>query len=170
MTTEIIAADWIKRIADDERRRDAARAQEEETVLRKDELVRLNGRRLLDELRTAVTRDAAAFRAEFPGDPARDIGVDRIDAPTGGFVVRKPGTPAVTFTAAARLETAAIDCLYQFTSKSGLPPREERVELVFAPDGAGTLQIKIHRTGQVFTTADALSEYLMGPVFTGRPR
>jgi hypothetical protein len=25
-------------------------------------------------------------------------------------------------------------------------------------------------TGQVFATADALSEFLLGPVFTGRPR
>jgi hypothetical protein len=170
MSTVIVAADWIKRIADDERKRDAARALEEETVLRKDELVRLNGRRLLEAVHSAVTRDAAVFTAEFAGDRAREIVVDAIDAVTGGFAVRKPGTPAVTLTAAAHLETAAIDCLYQFTSKSGLPPREERVELVFVPDAAGDLQIKIHRTGQVFTTADALSEYLMGPVFTGRPR
>ena len=32
------------------------------------------------------------------------------------------------------------------------------------------MQMKHHETGQVFTTADALSEFLLVPVFTGRLR
>ena len=169
MATGIVAADWIKRIADDERKRDAVRAQEEETAARKTDLVRRNGRRLLDELRVAVARDVEAFRDEFAGDCSRAIVVD-ITESTGGFVVSKPATPAVTLTAAPNLETAAVNCRYRFTSPNGLPPREDRLELVFAPDGAETLQIKSQQTGQVFAGADALSEYLLGPVFTGRPR
>ena len=169
MTTGIVAADWIKRIADDERKRDAVRAREEEMAARKADLVRLNGRRLLDELRAAVARDVAAFRDEFAGDPSRNIVLDTTEA-TVGFVVRKPASPAVTLAVAAHLETAAMDCHYRFTSTNGLPPREDRLELVFAADGAETLQIKTQRTGQVFASADALSEYLLGPVFTGRPR
>ena len=169
MTTEVAAADWIRRIADDERRRDALRLQEEETVARKTELVRLNGRRLLDELRAVVARDVEAFRREFAGDDSRNIALDTTGA-SGGFVVRKPASQAVTLTATVHLETAAMDCHYQFTSTNGLPPREERVELVFAAEGADTLQVKTQRTGQVFASADALSEYLLGPVFTGRPR
>ena len=172
MTTGVVAADWIKRIADDERKRDAVRVREEEIAARKADLIRLNGRRLLDELRAAVARDIEAFRDEFAGDRSRDIVLDPAEA-TGGFVVRKPVPLAVTLTVAPHLETAAMDCHYQFTSTNGLPPREDRVELVFAPDGvagAETLQIKTQRTGQVFASADALSEYLLGPVFTGRPR
>ena len=168
MSTSVVVADWIKRIADDERKRDAVRVREEETAARKADLVRLNGRRLVDELRAAVARDVEAFRCEFEGDRSRDIVVDLTEA-TGGFVVRKPA-PAVTLTAAPHLETAAMDCHYRFTSTNGLPPRDDRVELVFAADGAETLQIKLQRTGQVFASADALSEYLLGPVFTGRPR
>jgi hypothetical protein len=57
---------------------------------------------------------------------------------------------------------------------NGLPPREDRLELVFAGngenDGGETLQLKHHGTGQVFASADAISEYLLVPVFTGRPR
>ena len=34
---------------------------------------RRNGRRLVDDLRQTVTRDAEAFRAEFAGDRSRDI-------------------------------------------------------------------------------------------------
>ena len=169
MTTGVVAADWIKRIADDERKRDAVRIREEEIAARKADLVRLNGRRLLDELRAAVARDVEAFRDEFVGDASRDIVMDTTEA-TGGFVVRKPASPAVTLTAAPHLETAAMDCHFRFTSTNGLPPREDRLELAFATDGAETLQIKTQRTGQVFASADALSEYLLGPVFTGRPR
>ena len=169
MTTGVVAADWIKRIADDERKRDAVRVREEEIAARKADLVRLNGQRLLDELRAAVARDVEAFRDEFAGDRSRDIVLDPTEA-TGGFVVGKPASPAVTLTAAPHLETAAMDCHYRFTSTNGLPPREDRLELVFATDGAETLQIKAQRTGQVFASADALSEYLLGPVFTGRPR
>ena len=169
MTTAVVAADWIKRIADDERKRDAALVRAEEVVARKADLVRLNGRRLLDELRGAIARDVEAFREEFTGDPSRDIVLDPTED-AGGFVVRKPASPAVTLTAAPHLETAVMDCHYRFMSTNGLPPREDRLELVFAADGAETLQIKTQRTGHVFASADALSEYLLGPVFTGRPR
>lgn len=170
MTTGIAPAEWIKRIADDERRRDAVRVRESDAAARRADLVRLSGRRLLDELHVAVARDIAAFRQEFPGDAARDIVLDASDA-AGGFVIRKPGSPAVTFTAIARLEAeAALDCHYRFFSANGMPPREDRLELVFADDGAEALKIKAQHAGHAFATADALSEYLLGPVFTGRPR
>jgi len=38
MSTGVVAADWIKRIADDERKRDAVRVREEETAARKADL------------------------------------------------------------------------------------------------------------------------------------
>jgi hypothetical protein len=168
MTTSVAAADWIKRIADDERRRDAVRASEAARASRKAELVLLNGGRLLEELRGVIARDVEAFREEFAGDLSHEILLDVTDDPCS-FVVRKPMAPAVTLTASPQLEAGTMDCTYLFTSTGGLPPREERVHLAFAADGAETLQIRT-RTGQVFAGADALSEYLLGPVFTGRPR
>jgi hypothetical protein len=48
MSTTVAVAEWIKRIADDERRRDAVRLKEEEVAARKADLVRRNGRRLID--------------------------------------------------------------------------------------------------------------------------
>ena len=169
MTTSVAPAEWIRRIADDERKRDAVRLGEEETASRKAHLVRQNGRRLLDELRAAIARDVEAFCDEFAGDASRVI-VFQATPTTGGFVVRKPGSPSVTFTAIVDPDMAAMDCHYQFASSSGLPPREDRLDLAFVADGAETLQIKTHRTGQLFANADALSEYLLTPVFTGRPR
>ena len=169
MSTGVVVADWIKRIADDERKRDAVRVREEETAARKADLVRLNGRRLIDELRATVTRDVEAFREEFAGDRVREIVLETME-PDGGFVVRRLAAPAVSLTVAPHLDAAVMGCHYRFTPRNGLPPREDRVELVFAGDGGETLQIKHHGTGQVFATADALSEFLLGPVFTGRPR
>ena len=169
MSTGVVVADWIKRIADDERTRDAVRVREEETAARKADLVRLNGRRLIDELRATVTRDVEAFREEFTGDRVRDIVLETTE-PEGGFVVRKPAYPAVSLTVAPHLEAAAMGCQYRFTPTNGMPPREDRFELVFAGDEGPALQMKHPGTGKVFATADALSEFLLVPIFTGRRR
>ena len=169
MTTSVPVADWIKRIADEERRRDAARIKEDEQIARKAELVRRTGARLVDELRSAVTRDADAFRVEFAGDPTRHAVVDATPL-DGGFTVRKPAPSAVSLTVTPNLEAAAMVCHYRFTLPNGLPPREDRIEVAFAGDGSDTLQMRHQGTGQVFATADALSEFLLVPVLTGRPR
>jgi hypothetical protein len=169
MSTSVVVTDWIKRVADEERRRDTVRARESELAARKTDLVRRDGRRLVDELRAAVTRDVDAFRDEFAGDSARDILVD-VTAPHGGFVVRKPAPGAVSLTVSPNLESAAMVCLYRFTLADGLPPREDRIDVVFTSDGSETLQMKQHGTGQVFATTDALSEFLLIPVLTGRAR
>lgn len=169
MTAGVVVSDWIKRIADEERRRDAVRVRDEELAARKADLVLLDGRRLLDELRAVIGRDVEAFRAEFAGDCAREVTLDPVE-PGLGFVVCKPASPGVSLTITPHLKAASIECRYRFTSKNGLPPREECFDLVFAGDGREALQIKHHGTGQLFATADALSEFLLVPVFTGRPR
>src|SRR6266540_468859 len=114
MSTSVVVADWIKRIADDERTRDAVRAKEDEIAARKADLVRRNGRRLIDELRATVTRDVEAFRDEFAGDPARDILVEAT-ASDGGFVVRKPAPGGTSLTVTPNLDAAAMVCHYRFT-------------------------------------------------------
>lgn len=169
MSNGVVVADWMKRLVEEERKRDAVRVREEEEAARKADLVRLNGRRLIDELRATVTRDVEAFREEFAGDRTRDIVLEATE-PEGGFVVCKPACPTVSLTVAPHLEAAAIGCHYRFTPTSGMPPREDRFELVFADDGRETLQMKHPGTGKVFATADALSEFLLVPVFTGRAR
>jgi len=169
MSTSATVADWIKRIAEEERKRDIARVREDEMVARKADVVRRSGRRLLDDLLAAVTRDAEAFREEFAGDRARDIVVEAI-ALEGGFVVRKPAPAAASLTVTLNLGAAAMACHYRFTATNGLPPREDRIDLIFTGDTGETLQVKHHGTGQVFATVDTLSEFLLIPVLTGRPR
>lgn len=165
-----ITAEWIIRLAEDERKRDDVRLRATEAAARKAHIVAVHGQRLLDELRTAVVRDIETFRHEFPGDPAREILFEAVQ-PDGGFVVRKPEYPIAALSVAPHLLAASISCEYRFTPTNGLPSREDRFEFKFTSDGGDdTLRIKHHGTGQVFTNADALSEYLLAPVFTGRPR
>lgn len=168
-TTTLVASDWVKRVAADERSRDAVRMREDESMARKATLVHVHGRKLLDELRATVVRDVDAFRNEFPGDAARELVFEGGET-DAGFVVRKAAFPASTLTFAPHLDSAVVRCHYRFTPNQGLPPREDRFDLVFAGADAETLQLKHVGTGQVYAGADALSEYLLVPVFTGRPR
>jgi len=169
MSTSVAVAEWIKRIADDERKRDAARVREDEVASRKADLVRLNGRRLTDELRATVTRDVQAFRDEFAGDSTREIVVEAASSP-GAFVVRKPAPSAVSLAVTPDLEAATLVCHYRFALTNGLPPREDRIDVMFVGDGGETLQMRHQGTGQVFAIVDTLSEFLLVPVLTGRPR
>ncbi len=164
-----MTGEWIRRLAEDERKRDDARMRVTEAAARKARLVAVHGQRLLDELRTAVARDIEAFRQEFPGDPAREILFEAVE-PDGGFSVRKPEYPTAALSVAPHLSAASVSCLYRFTPTNG-PPREDRLEFIFSTNGGDdTVQIKHEGTGQVFPNADALSEYLLVPVLTGRPR
>jgi hypothetical protein len=169
MSTIVAVPDWIKRIVDDERKRDAVRVREEEAAARKADLVRRKGRRLIEDLAATVTRDVAAFCLEFAGDRARDVVVEPT-TPDGGFLVRKPGPGGVSLTVTPNMSAAAMVCRYTFTLSNGLPPREDRIDMTFAGEDGEILQVKHGGSGQVFATPDALSEFLLVPVLTGRPR
>ena len=168
MSTSVAVASWITRIAEEERQRDAERAREDETIARKADLVRRTGRRIVDELRAAVTRDVQSYRGEFAGDPARDIVVEAAGA-DGGFIVRKPAPSAASLTVTPK-PGAAIACHYRFSLPQGLPPLDDHIEVLWVDDGGETLQMKHGMTGQLFPTSDALSEFLLVPALTGRPR
>jgi hypothetical protein len=169
MSTHAAVADWIKRIVDDERLRDADRARKDEMAARKADLDHRNGRRLIDDLRVTITRDVEAFRDEFVGDRARNITVAPA-ARDGGFTVSKPGPSAVSLEVKPNLETASTIVHYRWMLSHGLPPREDRFDVIFGGDEGESPVMKHHGTGQVFPTIDALSEFLLVPVFTGRPR
>jgi hypothetical protein len=166
----MLTGEWILRLAADERERDHVRLCLTEAAAHKAHLVAVHGQRLLDELRTAIVRDIETFRHEFPEDHAREIVFETVQ-PDGAFSVRKPEHPTAGLSVVPRLAAATISCQYRFTPTNGLPPREDRLEFAFSGDGGDdSLQIKHLGTGRVFWEADALSEYLLAPVFTGRPR
>jgi predicted HD phosphohydrolase len=168
MSNVVVIADWIKRLADDERKRDAVRVAQQEETVRKADVVRRHGGRLVDDVHAAILRDVESFRQEFPNDDSRDVVLDTRRA-DGGFVVSKRASPSVSLTVDPHLEAATLACHYRFNLPNGLPPRHDRFDVLFAGD-AEALQMKHNDTGRVFATADALSEFLLVPVFTGRPR
>ena len=112
--------------------------------------------------------DVDSFRNEFPGDQRREIIVD--GEAEAGFAVRKPGGPAVWLSVVPRWDAGTVRCCYSFSSDNGMPAREDRFDLGLARQGDDGARFKLQASGQVFATAEALSEYLLRPVFTGRPR
>ena len=169
MSPTVAAADWIARIVDGERQRDAERGRQAALTARKDDLVNRHGRRLLDDLRTTIIRDAEGFRDAFTGDASRDVGVT-MGLPDGGFVVNKPPPSAVSLSITLNANSASLLCIYTFKSADNMPPREDRVHVMFIDGGGETLQMRDHGTGTTFATGDELSEFLLTPVLTGRPR
>ncbi|HYM21738.1 MAG TPA: hypothetical protein VEU08_00955 [Vicinamibacterales bacterium] len=165
-----MTSEWIIRLAADERRRDDERASAAAALARRVDIVRVHGQRLIDELRATVQLDLEAFRSEFPGDAAHEVNFEATE-PGGGFVIRKPSYPAVALSVTPNLPAESVRCEYRFMPNNGLPSRDDRVDLRVVSNGNDTtLLIKHPGTGQAFNNANALSEYLLVPVLTGRPR
>jgi hypothetical protein len=159
--------EWITRIADDERRRDAIIAEAAQLAAKETTFVLAHGRRLLDELGSIIVIDVERFRQEFPDDRMREITVT--GAEDGAFEVRRNATyPFVELTVTPQWATATVAGRYRFSPASGLPMREDRFVLVLAAEG-GDARFKHQHSGRVFASVSALSEYLLTPVFTGRP-
>jgi hypothetical protein len=168
--TEVLSttAEWVTRLADDERRRDEIKVRAKQAVDRRTDLVSQHGRRILDELRTTVVRDVEAFRREFPGDPVRAFLIEEhVD---GGFSVRRLEAPTASMAIVPTQALGSLSCEYLFTPANGMPPRRDLLDFVFTHTSDNTLQLKLQGTAQVFTHPDTLSEYLLVPVLTGRPR
>jgi hypothetical protein len=159
--------DWITRLASEERRQDAVLAVARSAAARDAALVTTHGPRLLESLAMMIASDVERFRQEFPDDLVRHIAVDM--APDGGFEVRRSAYPCVTLNVAPQWTSKVVGCRYRFTPGPALPVREDRFALGFAPlqDDAC---FKHQGSGQLFISLPALSEYLLTPVFTGRPR
>src|SRR5436190_10850154 len=161
--------EWITLLAADERKRDDERSRVANAAARRAELLRNHGQQLLDELRSTVERDLDLFRSEFPDDAARAMTFDSTQ-PSGGFLIRKSVHPAAELSVTPHLTAGSVKCEYRFTPNNGLPSRDDRIDFVLTSGTDNTLLLKHPGTGQVFSNADALSEFLLVPVLTGRPR
>lgn len=160
--------EWITQLAHDERQRDAVIAAARDIAERDAAFVVAHGRELIEALAGAVAGDVEHFHREFPDDPARRLSVER--RPDGGFVVRRSTLPSVELTVSPQWTNATVGCQYRFTPGTNLPAREDRCVLVFTPAAGVDARFKHQGSGHVFATVHALSEYLLTPVFTGRPR
>lgn len=158
---------WVMRLADEERKRDAVVAGAREAAARDAAFVLAYGRGLVESLVATIGSDVERFRQEFPDDPLRHMAMDA--GADGGFEVRRSGFPTVELHVAPEWSTATVNCRYRFTPSAELATREDRFVLGFVPVG-DEAHFKHHASGQVFANVAALSEYLLTPVFTGRPR
>ena len=128
--------------------------------------MRRHGPGLLHDLHATMTQDVDVFGTNFQtirhatssSTTSRKVGSPFAspDIRRSRSASRRAGPP--------RLWVAVLP------SDNGMPAREDRFELVLAPQGDDAAQFKHHSSGQVFGTVEALSEYLLTPVFTGRPR
>jgi hypothetical protein len=159
--------EWITRLAAEERGRDAVTALARDAAARDAAFVTTNGPRLVESLAMMIADDIARFRDEFPDDPVRHLALDM--AADGGFEVRRTGYPAVALNVTPQWTSGTVACRYRFTPGAGVPTREDRFTLGVAPL-ADQACFKHQGSGEVFPGLPALSQYLLTPVFTGRPR
>ncbi len=159
--------EWITRLASEERGRDAVIALARSVAARDAALVTTHGPQLVESLATTIAGDVARFLEEFPDDPVRHLVLDM--STDGGFEVRRTGYPAVVLTVTPQWASRVVACRYRFTPGAELPVREDRFTLGFTPVGDDAC-FKHQGSGEVFAGLPALSEYLLTPVFTGRPR
>ena len=162
--------EWIARLAVEERERDATTAAARNAAARDAALVTTQGPRLLESLATIVSNDVARFREEFPDDPMRQMAVDL--AADGGFEVRRSAYPTVALNVTPKWTSGVVACRYRFKPSADLPVREDRFLLGVASLGpvGDDAYFKHQGSGEGFASLPALSEYLLTPVFTGRPR
>jgi hypothetical protein len=159
-----MAKGWVRRFAEEERRRDAVERREVDTVAEQGEAVRARSLALLDALRTQVARDVKAFSREFPG---RSISFEQ-GLPGGGFVVRRGHYPEVHLTVVPNLSGSAISVQYLLASGTGTEAPPPRELVVAGHDDAP--HFRDEESQQAFRKIEQLSEYLLVPVFVGRLR
>ena len=147
--------EWITRVADDERRRDAVIALATNAAAREAALVTKHGRQLLQALTAIIAGDVARFRQEFPDDPARHTMLDV--AADEGFEVRRSAYPTVALSLTPQWTLGLVACRYRFRPGADLPVREDRFTLGLTPSGDDAC-FKHQGSGEVFARLPALSE------------
>ena len=159
--------EWIARLTVEQRGRDAVAASARHTAARDAALVTAHGPQLLESLAMIVSSDVARFGEEFPDDPVHHMAVDL--AADGGFEVRRTAYPTVALNVTPQWTSGVVACRYRFKPSADLPVREDRFALGVSPLGDEAC-FKHQGSGEGFASLPALSEYLLTPVFTGRPR
>ena len=155
--------DWVLHFVEEERHRRAEEHRDAATTQKAQD--RLHFQNLVDSLRIKVERDVEVFGREFP-----DLAVTFEARPLGGgFRVRREHYPTVVLTVEPNLDEGGIAVEYVFASQSGtLRPSPTFLELAKHAPKAPPFRNDVEQLA--FRTTAQLSEYLLVPVFSGRPR
>jgi hypothetical protein len=156
--------DWIAHFVEEERHRGRLRFLEAASAVQQADSAVLHVRKLLELLRARAVSDIERFAREFP---ERQIAYE--DHPGGGFTVRRGHYPEVRLTVEPNEDAGTIALSYVFASQSGvLAPKPTTLEL--SGRAGGWPHFRDDAGQHAFRTTAQLSEYLLVPVFTGRPR
>jgi hypothetical protein len=156
--------DWVAHFVEEERHRERVQSREAASVAQQAENNVAHVRTLMDLLRARLLGDAEAFAKAFP-----DRKISQEDHPGGALTVRRGHYPEVRLTVEPNPNAGTITVDYVFTSQSGvLTPKPMVLEL--AGDPAGRPDFRDDAGQHAFRTIAQLSEHLLVPVFTGRPR
>jgi hypothetical protein len=156
--------DWVSRFAAEERTREEAESRASAKAADRLQTMRFHVRTQLDLLDARVAQDVQAFAREFP---ERAVTMEKLSE--GGFRVHRDHYPHVTLTVEPHWDTASLHASYVFVSQAGkVAPKPIVLEL---DERSGQGSHFWHDAGQhTFRSLEQLSEYLLVPVFTGRPR
>jgi hypothetical protein len=125
---------------------------------------RTHVRALMDALRTRLASDVQRFAEAFP---ERKISVDDQAGPD--VTIRRGHYPEVRLTIEPNLDAGTITINYVFASRAGVEAPKPAILELSGQDG-GPAHFRDHTAQHAFRTIAQLSEYLLIPVFSGRPR
>ena len=159
------AAEWVTRFVDEERQREQGRRSEERTAAARTHASREHLTDLMDSLRDRVARDVEAFDRQLPD---RFVTLED-NPPGGGFIVRRARYPEARLTVEPHPETGTFRVHYVFSSETGIvaPPMRE---VFVGGDSLRDLRFVDTDEPALWRSISELSEYLLMPVFSGRPR
>ena len=156
--------DWVPHFFEEERHRERLQSREAASALQRAENNAAHVRTLMDLLRARMSGDIEAFAKAFP-----DRKISQEEHPGGGFTMRRGHYPEVRLTVEPNPNAGTLTVDYVFASQSGvLTPKPMFLELADHP--AGRPHFRDDGGQHAFRTIAQLSEYLLVPVFTGRPR
>lgn len=156
---------WVTHFVEEERQRDQAHSREAEDAARRADHLEFHLRQILDSLGAQVAGDVKAFARAFPERAITFEG----PSVNGGFTVRRARYPEGRLKVEPDVRAGTIIVDYLFASQAGtLAPKPKVLEL--GGHTVDTLHFRDDSEQQAFRTIGQLSEYLLVPVFTGRPR
>jgi hypothetical protein len=156
---------WISRFIEEERLREKADVREAAAIARQIANDRVHLRSLLNQLSEQVASDVSAFAREFP-DRALSFEGNPLN---GGFTVRRGHYPEVKLSVDANMNAGTIEITYVVSAETGTQTLKPRF-LELGGHASGSLHFRDEPGQQTFRTITQLSEHLLVPVFTGRPR
>jgi hypothetical protein len=156
--------DWVSRFVEEEQLRELAHDRTDRVARFRTTRVREHIHELMDSLRDRVERDVDAFARRLPD---RAVTIED-NPPGGGFIVRRGRYPEARLTLEPHPETGTIRVQYVFASEHGTFAPKLR-EIAVNGDSVGGLHFLEPEDTTSWRTLSELSEYLLVPVFSGRP-